>query len=96
MAFTENQSPRFSRLYKKLGKRQLVALHNAMDQVINNPNSGQQKVGDLSELFVFKYKLGSEEWLLGYTFNVSKKVITWHAVGHHENFYRDVKRNNKA
>jgi mRNA-degrading endonuclease RelE of RelBE toxin-antitoxin system len=96
VAFTENQTPRFSRLYKKLGKRQLAALHNAMDQVIKNPNSGQQKVGDLSELFVFKYKLGSEEWLLGYAFNISKKVVTWHAVGHHENFYRDVKRNNKA
>jgi mRNA-degrading endonuclease RelE of RelBE toxin-antitoxin system len=96
VAFTENQSPRFSRLYKKLGKRQLIALHEAMDQVIKNPNSGQQKVGDLSELFVFKYKLGSEEWLLGYTINASKRVITWHAVGHHENFYRDVKRNRKA
>lgn len=63
-----------------------------MDQVIKEPNSGRQKVGDLSELFVFKYKLGSEEWLLGYAFNVSKKVVTWHAVGHHENFYRDVKK----
>ncbi len=96
MAFTENQTPRFSRLYKKLGKRQLIALHEAMDQVIKDPNAGQQKVGDLSELFVFKYKLGSEEWLLGYTINASKKVITWHAIGHHENFYRDVKRNRKA
>jgi len=96
VAFTENQTPRFSRLYKKLGKRQLIALHEAMDQVIKDPNAGQQKVGDLSELFVFKYKLGSEEWLLGYTINASKKVITWHAIGHHENFYRDVKRNRKA
>jgi mRNA-degrading endonuclease RelE of RelBE toxin-antitoxin system len=96
VAFTENQTPRFSRLYKKLGKRQLIALHEAMDQVIKDPSSGQQKVGDLSELFVFKYKLGSEEWLLGYTINASKKVITWHSIGHHENFYRDVKRNRKA
>jgi mRNA-degrading endonuclease RelE of RelBE toxin-antitoxin system len=96
VAFTENKTPRFSRLYKKLGKRQLIALHEAMDQVIKDPNAGQQKVGDLSELFVFKYKLGSEEWLLGYTINASKKVITWHAIGHHENFYRDVKKNRKA
>lgn len=96
MTFTENQTPRFSRLYKKLGKRQLVALHEAMDQVIKNPSSGQQKVGDLSDLFVFKYKLGSEEWLVGYTFNTSKKEITWHAIGQHENFYRDAKRSRKA
>jgi mRNA-degrading endonuclease RelE of RelBE toxin-antitoxin system len=96
VAYSENQTSHFSRLYKKLGKRQLVALHEAMDLVIKNPKSGQQKVGDLSELFVFKYKLGSEDWLLGYTLHTSKKTITWHAVGHHENFYRDVKRNKKG
>lgn len=96
MAFSENQSPRFSRLYKKLGKRQLAALHDAMDMVLKNPQDGQQKVGDLSDFFVFKYKMGSEQWLLGYTINSSKRIITWHAVGHHQNFYRDVKRNKKA
>lgn len=92
MAYSELQTPRFSRLYKKLGKRQLSALHEAMDLVLKNPQSGQRKVGDLSELYVFKYKLGSEEWLLGYTLHTSKKIITWHAIGHHENFYRDVKK----
>ena len=96
MAHSENQTSRFSRLYKKLGKRQLVALHDAMDRVIKNPQSGQQKVGDLSDLYVFKFKLGSEDWLLGYTIHTSKRVITWHAIGHHENFYRDVKRNMKT
>ena len=96
MAYQENQTPRFSRLYKKLGKRQLAALHDVMDMVLKNPHEGQQKVGDLSDLFVIKYKMGSEEWLLGYTLHSSKKLITWHAVGQHENFYRDVKRNKKA
>ena len=96
MAFTENQTPRFSRLYKKLGKRFLLPLHEAMDQVLKNPKVGQQKVGDLSELFVLKYKVGSEEWLLGYSLNVGKRVITWHAIGHHENFYRDIKKSKKS
>ena len=92
MAYSENQTSRFSRLYKKLGKRQLVALHDAMDLVMKNPQTGQQKVGDLSNLYVFKYKLGSEDWLLGYTFQSNKKVITWHPIGQHENFYRDTKK----
>jgi len=96
VAYSENQTPRFSRLYKKLGKRQLLALHEAMDLVIKNPQSGQQKSGDLSDLYVFKYKLGSEDWLLGYTIHSGKKIVTWHAIGHHENFYRDVKRNKKS
>jgi mRNA interferase RelE/StbE len=96
VAYSENQTTRFSRLYKKLGKRQLVALHDAIDLIIKNPQIGQQKVGDLSDLYVFKYKLGSEDWLLGYTIHTSKKLITWHAIGHHENFYRDVKRQKKT
>lgn len=91
--YSENQTSRFSRLYKKLGKRQLLALHEAMDLVIKNPQSGQQKSGDLSDLYVFKYKLGGEDWLLGYKIHSGKKIVTWHAIGHHENFYRDVKRN---
>ena len=73
-----------------------MAIHEAMDHVIENPKSGQQKVGDLAELFVYKFKIGSEEWLLGYTVHLNKKIITWHAIGHHENFYRDVKRNKKT
>ena len=96
MPYSENQTPRFSRLYTKLNKRELSPLHEAMDLIINDPQTGQQKTGDLSELFVFKYKIGQEEWLLGYTVNSAKKVITWHSIGHHENFYRDVKRNRKA
>jgi mRNA-degrading endonuclease RelE of RelBE toxin-antitoxin system len=92
VAYSENQTSRFSRLYKKLGKRQLVALHDAMDLVMKNPQTGQQKVGDLSNLYVFKYKLGNEDWLLGYTFQSNKKVITWHSIGQHENFYRDTKK----
>jgi mRNA-degrading endonuclease RelE of RelBE toxin-antitoxin system len=92
VAYSENQTSRFSRLYKKLGKRQLVALHDAMDLLMKNPQTGQQKVGDLSNLYVFKYKLGSEDWLLGYTFQSNKKVITWHPIGQHENFYRDTKK----
>ena len=93
MAYLENQTPRFSRLYKKLGKRQLSALHNVMDVVLKNPEIGTEKVGDLSGLFVYKFKIGQEEWLLGYSFNANK-VLTWHAIGQHQNSYRDVKRGN--
>ena len=64
-----------------------------MDLVIKNPKIGQEKQGDLSNLFVYKFKIGGTQWLLGYTFNDSKKVITWEAIGQHENFYRDLKKN---
>lgn len=63
-----------------------------MDLVIKNPQIGQEKQGDLSNFFVYKFKIGKAQWLLGYTFNIPKKMITWEAIGSHENFYRDLKK----
>ena len=57
-----------------------------MDQLLKKPTIGVEKHGDLSNLFVHKFKVGKEEWLLGYTFNITKKIITWEAIGRHENF----------
>lgn len=62
-----------------------------MDQILKKPSIGIEKQGDLSNLFVYKFKIGKEEWLLGYTFNTNKKLITWEAIGRHENFYRGLK-----
>jgi len=80
-------------LYKKLVKRELLHLHEAMDLIIKNPKLGQEKQGDLSNFYVYKFKVGKIQWLLGYSFNEIKRVITWEVIGHHENFYRDLKRN---
>lgn len=63
-----------------------------MDLIIRDPEIGDQKKGDLSAFFVYKFKIGNSKWLLGYTFNRTKEIITWHAVGRHENFYRDAKK----
>jgi mRNA-degrading endonuclease RelE of RelBE toxin-antitoxin system len=92
LAYQENQTPRFSRTYKKLYKRELVPIHEAMDAIVKKPELGTEKVGNLSNLFVYKFKVGKTEWLLGYTFNSTKKMITWHSIGQHENFYRNAKK----
>ena len=92
MVFQENQTTRFSRSYKKLFKRELESIHQAMDASVKKPETGTEKIGDLSNLFVYKFKVGKSEWLLGYTFNASKKIVTWHSIGQHENFYRDTKK----
>jgi mRNA-degrading endonuclease RelE of RelBE toxin-antitoxin system len=93
LAYQENQTTRFSRPYKKLFKRELGSIHEAMDAIVKKPEIGTEKVGDLSGLYVYKFKVGKSEWLLGYTFNITKKIVTWHAIGQHENFYRDTKKN---
>jgi mRNA-degrading endonuclease RelE of RelBE toxin-antitoxin system len=91
LAYQENQTTRFSRSYKKLFKRELEVIHEAMSAIIKKPEIGTEKSGDLSNLFVYKFKVGKSEWLLGYTFNSTKKILTWHSIGQHENFYRDAK-----
>jgi mRNA-degrading endonuclease RelE of RelBE toxin-antitoxin system len=63
-----------------------------MDLIIENPQVGQEKLGDLSNLYAYKFKIGKTQWLLGYSVNENKKVITWEVIGQHENFYRDLKR----
>ena len=93
MAYQENQTPRFSRTYKKLFRRELDSIHEAMDAIIKKPEIGTEKIGDLSSLFVYKFKIGKSEWLLGYTFNPIKKTVTWHSIGQHVNFYRNSKKN---
>lgn len=93
MSFTDNQTPRFLRLYKKLAKRELTFVHESMDLVLANPQLGREKRGDLSNLYVYKFKVGKKQWLLGYSINETKRVITWEVIGQHENFYRDLKRN---
>ena len=64
-----------------------------MDLVLANPHLGQEKRGDLSSLYIYKFKVGKTQWLLGYSLNETKRVVTWEVIGQHENFYRDLKRN---
>ena len=92
MSYTDNQTPRFLRLYKRLTKRELAFVHESMDLVLTNPHLGQEKRGDLSNLYVYKFKVGKTQWLLGYSLNETKRVVTWEVIGQHENFYRDLKR----
>ena len=93
MSYTDNQTPRFLRLYKKLTKRELAFVHERMDLVLANQQLGQEKLGDLSNLYLYKFEIGKTQWLLGYSLNETKSVVTWEVIGQHENFYRDLKRN---
>jgi hypothetical protein len=55
-----------------------------------NPDIGEQKHGDLSWLRVYKYKCLGFLTLIGYS--IKNDVLTFIALGPHENFYRDIKR----
>ena len=50
----------------------------------------KEKVGDLSGVFVHKFKINKQLILLSYTLDGSE--INLLTLGSHENFYRDLKR----
>lgn len=64
----------------------------AVETVATNPQIGDRKKGDLAQLFVYKFRSQGQLYLLGYTIDDSVRLIYLEAVGAHENFYRDLKR----
>lgn len=86
------QSPLFERTIKKLTKQQKKDVDNAVMAICDNPNIGEAKVGDLSGVFVYKFKMNKQLVLLAYS--VDQKIVTLYLLklGSHENFYRDLKR----
>ena len=92
MNWTVRQTRRFSRQYKKLHDNTATDVDDAITEVANNPELGEQKKGDLARLRVYKFRSGEQLYLLGYTLDETVRLIYLEAVGPHQNFYRDLKR----
>ena len=86
------QTRHFEKAYKKLHKNQLADANKAIKEVIDNPEIGEQKKGDLFNIRVHKFKMVKQLILLAYSFDGVDIVLTFIAIGSHENFYRDIKR----
>ena len=90
-----NATPSFSRAAKKLHARDKKVLDQAIQAILVNPPLGEEKKGDLSGVFVYKFKLNNQETLLAYELRPHKNAPTEAvllAVGSHENFYAALKR----
>jgi len=94
VGYSQLQGRRFARAYKKMRGNELTALHAAMDLVIDDPKLGNQKIGDLKGIYVYKFRSGQSEFHLAYCVNQRRNVLTWEALGPHENFYRELKSGN--
>ncbi|NMM25949.1 MAG: type II toxin-antitoxin system RelE/ParE family toxin [Glaciimonas sp.] len=92
MTWLVQQTRRFSRQYKKLQDNTAADVDSAIDELRQNPEIGERKRGDLAALRVCKFCSGGLLYLLGYTLDDSVRLIYLEAVGPHENFYRDLKR----
>lgn len=85
------QSSTFVRAYKKLHNAQKVAVDDAVQAIVKDPEIGTQKRGDLRGVYVYKFKVRTQEILLAYEYDPNTRFLL--LLGSHENFYRDLKRN---
>ena len=86
------QKPVFYRVYKKLREKQRAEVDAAIRDIAADPDIGQMKVGDLAGIRVYKFKLQKQLTLLAYTYQDEIVTLTLLAMGPHENFYRDLKK----
>ena len=84
-------TPSFERAIKKLHANQKKSLDKAVKAIVLEPEIGDPKVGDLEGIFVFKFKLVDQQWLLAYR-AISAKKLKLLLIDPHENFYRELKK----
>ena len=85
-----HQTNAFLRTYKKLHHNQKDAVDKAVADIVLNPDIGEPKKGDLSGIYVHKFKCVQQLLLLAYEYDPNTRVLL--LVGTHENFYRNLKR----
>lgn len=85
------QAPNFKKAVKKLHPNQKKDLDEAVKHLIQIPELGEKKKGDLAYLRVYSFKMAKQETLLEYSYVKDQLVLELLALGSHENFYRDVK-----
>ncbi len=84
------QSPSFARRVKKFHKDRKISLDDHIKKILENPKIGEGKKGDLQGVFVYKFKLKTQQYLLAY--RIMKNKLELIMIGLHENYYRDLKQ----
>lgn len=82
--------PAFKKAYKKLHGQEKIEVNAAIRKIVEDPKLGQEKKGDLSGVYVYKFKIYHQEMLLAYEWNPQERLLLM--LGVHENFYRDLKK----
>ncbi|RLC26646.1 MAG: type II toxin-antitoxin system RelE/ParE family toxin [Deltaproteobacteria bacterium] len=83
------QSRSFERKVKRFSRREKKKLDEEIRKILDNPSIGSEKKGDLRGVFVHKFKIQTNQYLLAYRyFGENLELIM---IGPHENYYRDLK-----
>ena len=83
------QSRSFERKVKRFSKREKKKLDEEVRKILNNPSIGSEKKGDLRGVFVHKFNISANQYLLAYRYFGENLELMM--IGPHENYYRDLK-----
>ena len=84
------QSALFLKKKKRLHKSEIKAPDDAVRKIIEVPEIGQLKTGDLSGVRLYKFRSLKKLTLLAY--EISGDTLFLYTFGSHENFYRALKK----
>ena len=84
------QSRSFERKVRRFRKQEKKVLDKQIRKILDNPNIGQEKKGDLRGVYVHKFKIRTAQHLLSYRFVGDDLELIM--IGPHENYYRDLKK----
>ena len=84
------QTRTFVKNKKKLHKKQISELDGIVSDILDDPEIGEQKKGDLQGIFVYKCKITKQLFFVAYQFD--DEILTLLMVGSHENFYKNLKK----
>lgn len=90
------ESPTFKKAFKRLSEAHKDLVDDEIGKIEQNPELGERKKGDLSHLWVHKFKLDGRETLLGYSWQAQRLTLYLLNLGPHENFYQDSKNRRDA
>jgi mRNA interferase RelE/StbE len=73
-----------------LYKKQIKALDAEIEKISENPEIGQEKIGSLKGVRVYKFHIEKQLFLLAY--ELEADVLKLIMIGSHENYYRNLKK----
>ncbi len=83
-------SNHFLKFKKKSPKKLQLEIDNEVKNIINNPEIGELKKGDLKSIRVHKFKFKAQLFLLSY--EIKRDTLFLYLIDTHENYYKQLKR----
>ena len=83
-------SNQFLKFKKKASSKFQLEIDKQVKNIMENPELGQLKKGDLKGIRVLKFEYNKQWYLLSY--EIKADILNLYLIGSHENFYSKLKK----